>query len=932
MISRAANPRNICIQCQLRFPNKFRRPWTVRPSEAAPILPFSRPFSRHYSSPPAWERLHEAGASHEAVREASRDNKNEDVAAFDHASHKETHDEPSPTDASSNPEGGLPEASHSRSRPSDKKNKRKTSNDNKSKVHRGRVGLRRVTLSPEELGVEMLGEKAHTIIMRDDQRPDRSRLVEEIPLPEDGTSPDLAAELKESIEASRDTASLEEAYQNIEELRPENSLLPRNEFGALLETLAGGFTKSQLTYYLSTKTKARSSSSSKTPGSALASRETRSWMARPVVFRPLEEIELPSKPGKDRVAYSLMSRAWGLDVWERVEGLNEIVVSFTDSAWAYLQARHRDGDLIADIGQGFIQPGESVTGSPATKELRIMARKPAGQAILDHIEDFLESAAEENLTLFPRQTKLPVANITESFIRKLGSLTQTALSLDSSGILRVLSWNTTGDRNVADDQNAWESKAHVIWRLLYTAFLSVPSTAVVDPSFVPRRTRTFASQRRASSKNKDPLQVRLAPAVGDQERWTWRHRLQSWSRWILPLGRDTADPKPRYRYRFGRRRDLVKGTPQAPLSVIRAAPTMLFLPSNKEADVIDDDTDDTLSSWSPPEETTSVTFGHLLFPHGQGVFPLARALSLSPSQGVLTSSETDSRAPTRMFSPIVPPPTGLASLDSLATTDVPATTTLVLRFAVGVDRDKPFLEIAKDSVRLRPSSVPSYLLEVHLAVPDQLPLDGRLTWENSPEKHVHVILSREQHDVTLPDRPVDLRVYRSSISRLPNPDSIPAIRRFVDASLFDLDQGMLRTPAFMHIPADELAGLPMMSNSLSSAPERGEPAAGKRQRSQNAQTSEDPSGPVDETFAFIGLEVRRSVTLHYEGHQLRYTNIEAGLHGGRRTELSLHMLPPAEGKKPGTLYQRRYIDLATRLAGDQLFLWLGEKPRHVHGA
>lgn len=200
------------------------------------------------------------------------------------------------------------------------------------------MGSRRVTLSPEELGVEMLGEKAHTIVMRDDQTPRRSRVIEEVPT-EEAASPDLAAELRDSIESSQEKASMEEACQNIEELRPENTLLPRNEFWTLLETLSGGFTKSQLTYYLSTKTTTRSSTSSKSPGPAPVLRETRPWMAHPVVFRPLEELELPSKPGKDRVAFSLMQRAWGLDVWDRVEGLNEIVVSFTDSAWAYLQAR-----------------------------------------------------------------------------------------------------------------------------------------------------------------------------------------------------------------------------------------------------------------------------------------------------------------------------------------------------------------------------------------------------------------------------------------------------------------------------------------------------------------------------------------------------------------------------------------------------------------
>lgn len=294
------------------------------------------------------------------------------------------------------------------------------------------------------------------------------------------------------------------------------------------------------------------------------------------------------------------------------------------------------------------------------------------------------------------------------------------------------------------------------------------------------------------------------------------------------------------------------------------------------------------STWPPSQASISTTFGHVLFDAERRT---------EDFQSLLTSTTGLASTPS-VLAPITPPPEGLKLLDTMLG-DRSATTTMVLRFAAGPDHAKaPLLATENGSLSLHPDSAPRYVLELHLEVPEDMPDDGVLAWEISPRKFARAILSTKHTDLPLPDLPVDMRITRVQDTTLADVDSIPALRDFINASSLGLSRGSLRTPPTLRVPRDALADLPLSS-------EQG----------------------VDENLEFIGLELRRAVQFPLAEHTLSYTSIEAGLHGGRRAEISLAMTP-AEGGVEDAEHHQRYLDLAMSLASGNLVQW-GDGPRSI---
>ncbi|KAK1656035.1 mitochondrial inner-membrane-bound regulator-domain-containing protein [Colletotrichum phormii] len=294
---------------------------------------------------------------------------------------------------------------------------------------------------------------------------------------------------------------------------------------------------------------------------------------------------------------------------------------------------------------------------------------------------------------------------------------------------------------------------------------------------------------------------------------------------------------------------------------------ILPLPLTTKVQAADSD-----APWSKPYVSTTASFGQILHKYDEGSFAIAKA----------------AKTKNHIFSPASPPPAGLAPIVESVTSANPESaiiTTLVLGF-------RPHPSVAKETTR----SLPDFL-ELHLTVPDDLP-DGPLAWDATPKRLV-AILSQTFTDVAYPSEPVDLRLSQPLVSTM-SPDALDssAFREYIETAKLILLEGRLRPP-----PEVELSGLP------------------------SAEDDGSVSGPVK--YMFAGLEMRRTLEVSYEGHKIQYASIEAGLHGGRRSQMNLEAVPARADAKLSKYeqkaYVRKYLDIAEDFVRGGVVQWIGER-------
>ncbi|KAK1573811.1 mitochondrial inner-membrane-bound regulator-domain-containing protein [Colletotrichum navitas] len=275
---------------------------------------------------------------------------------------------------------------------------------------------------------------------------------------------------------------------------------------------------------------------------------------------------------------------------------------------------------------------------------------------------------------------------------------------------------------------------------------------------------------------------------------------------------------------------------------------------------------DSDATWSKRYTSTVASFGKLLHRKQDG-FNLAVA----------------AKAKNHVFSPTSPHPTSLNALDEALTTipTQPMQTTLVLGF-----RRHPSLYAVK--------GLP-HLLKLRLVVPWELP-EGPLSWD-ACEKDLVAVLDQTFNDVAYPSEPVDMRLSQSWLSVMSPAalDGSPFCEYTKNAKL-DLAAGRLRPP-----PEIELSGLP--------------------------STEGDGIFGGAATYVFSGLEIRRSLGVRYQDHKVHYTSVEAGLHGGRRSELVFEALPTDDDAPDEVVkaYTNRYLALAHDLVTGKVVKWVGER-------
>lgn len=178
-------------------------------------------------------------------------------------------------------------------------------------------------LTHQYLGVAALGQPVEALILKDPNR--MKRMKKSLPVLEFESTLKAPVELKwaDYVDAPGDVKdSALEAWENIDEMRPaaDTSVISAHEYHKLVAALVDGFTRSQLSSYITMKhTEALESEvqelSTEYP-----------WIQKQTPWKPAFEIELEDTKPKYLLSAAIIDKLWKIEVREQVENLGRVLL------------------------------------------------------------------------------------------------------------------------------------------------------------------------------------------------------------------------------------------------------------------------------------------------------------------------------------------------------------------------------------------------------------------------------------------------------------------------------------------------------------------------------------------------------------------------------------------------------------------------------
>ncbi|KAI0886096.1 mitochondrial inner-membrane-bound regulator-domain-containing protein [Annulohypoxylon maeteangense] len=325
----------------------------------------------------------------------------------------------------------------------------------------------------------------------------------------------------------------------------------------------------------------------------------------------------------------------------------------------------------------------------------------------------------------------------------------------------------------------------------------------------------------------------VADAVS-REKLGWKDRMGQWARYMLPL----ASEGNRLAMKSTLKRLTLPVEPHAEASVFDEHKE--FLPNTQfPSHPI---------KWAESYQvSTKAGFGYLLHEND----PLT---SPPPLLDLPTTNHL------RAFAPVSPHPLHLARLE--AKNDEAAHALIQTKSVVVVH----FWPERTSKAKREHSTLLAPRLELHLAI---------LGYEVKGIKSLHAIKQTHITDVMLPASPVDIRFMQEQYCELQGDATEFAawqpLADFLKPARLDLARGKFDMPPRQKFP------IPKRLFSSSDA----------NIRSIDGDPSTDPNELISTPYMFAGLEIRRSVSMPYEGFQLTYASVDAEQAGGHKTEVSL---------------------------------------------
>ncbi|KAJ9155428.1 hypothetical protein NKR23_g1631 [Pleurostoma richardsiae] len=780
--------------------------------------------------------------------------------------------------------------------------------ERKSRLHERRVYTsrgKRLLVKSEKLGVDTLGRPSEAIVFRDGGEVHKSPIIrEEIP----------AADVKpvnvlDAVEKEGRSPRADEVMQNIQELRPAQSILTEREYMDAFDQLLHGFTTLQLESYIVRH-------GAGTPGAEgrpIATAEdlaeptveashpwiVKQWKWIPQVPDADAEVDpylrgyvLTSMTPKEKLVARLMRGCWGLSVHELLDRPGRLDVEARDPEFSLLALGPKQ--WLQSISEATPEPGKQIELLRSKRLIRISARKVTAETILDEIAKTLNNVRARSFetNLLPAGPPYDTQALDE-----VGRIADAVVRYNESKTEIQVTWIEQDTRDPSH-----EDVCDIVFRLLLTA----------HPSKRPNTYLTAVGRDRLGM---------LVAQYTNKDKMMWKDRMEKWARMLWRRTPPWADGEDHtvtsgmkdmvlehdldvaLAMEVAAANEVANAPPAEPTNESEASSAATTPPPVNATPSASGNS----ATWSPRIHTsTKAIFGHILHP-----VPGLTAVMQQATMRDLPASPSSSR----VLVPVIPP------LKDLTVDVHPSliTTRILLRFL-------PL-----------PSSAPPH----PSAPPLELSLVARAA-QHSPRTPPQpprasvlraVVGPPSVADILLPSGPVDVRAVQTRyaelpwLGRSPPPGTLP-LMRFLGRSSLELLSGSLATPA--RLPA---LGIPrrLLTAPRGNAPPTTEdtaPASVVDSASSAAESGADELVEVD--YVFAGLEVHRTVEGTFLGWKLAYTSIDAGRGGGQRAELSLEAVPgmdPERGRKTADLMTTKaFLESVHRLAdGQDGVPWLGAR-------
>ncbi|KAI1452614.1 mitochondrial inner-membrane-bound regulator-domain-containing protein [Annulohypoxylon moriforme] len=680
-----------------------------------------------------------------------------------------------------------------------------------------------LTEDAQSLGSNMLGKPASVIIMRDEGVYRRKDIPFNSNNAED--KPDeRGTDIEALLDNQRKPTAAEDIRNNIHSLKPRTeTVLSKREFRKLQTSLMGGFLHTQLGDYLDHN---RRPVPFETKADAKSIIGNGVWIKHITPWAPLGN--------QSNVPEEIDSSLYGY-IADSATPKEKLAVRIMRECWCL-----SIGELDTGLGETrvTIQSREFLLLMRGTQRwISVM-----GQIWLDPGEK-IEALRDKKMLRFVT-TKPKAAILVKELYDTIKRITSKTFSMKLVAgepingafleeVGRITNTYVRRKQNSNQVQVTWiELKARAAQGLTRLENLSEAVFRLLLTTFTPQPGMTTSLYVTDSD---DAASGRFVVDAVSRKKLGWKDRMSQWARYMLPLAPE------------GGRSATRKTLKRLPLPVephIEASEfdeNKEFLPNTRfPAHPI---------KWAECHKvSTRAGFGYLLHENG----PLA---SPPPLLDLPTASHS------RTFAPVAPHPLHLARLEAKndeAAHALVQTKTIVVVYFWPERKNKGERE---------------HSYAVHPPI-----LELRLEASGSEVKGVESLRAIKQThiaDVMLPSCPVDIRFTQVQSYELEGEPAKLAtwqpIADFLGPARLDLARGKLDMPPQQKFPIPKR----LFSYSDHDVP------------SVDRDISTDPNELISTSYMFAGLEIRRSVSMPYEGFRLTYASVDTERAGGHKTEVNL---------------------------------------------